>query len=212
MRVYDGREQWLKGREKFIGGSEAAAIVGLNPYMTNIDLWRIKTGRDTPEDISNKDFVRYGISAEPHLRALFAADYPDYEVGYIENNMWHNDVYPFAHASLDGWLTDKDGRKGILEIKTTNILQSRQKEKWDHRIPDNYYIQILWYMAVTGFEFAILKAQLKYDYDGDIFLNTKHYKIERSDVLDDIKYLMDKAAEFYKCIITDTEPNLILNI
>ena len=212
MRVYDGREQWLKGREKFIGGSEAAAIVGLNPYMTNIDLWRIKTGRDTPEDISGKDFVKYGISAEPHLRALFAADYPDYEVGYIENNMWHNDVYPFAHASLDGWLTDKDGRKGILEIKTTNILQSRQKEKWDHRIPDNYYIQILWYMAVTGFEFAILKAQLKYDYDGDIFLNTKHYKIERSDVLDDIKYLMDKAAEFYKCIITDTEPNLVLNI
>ena len=113
MRVYDGREQWLKGRKKFIGGSEAAAIVGLNPYMTNIDLWRIKTGRDTPEDIGNKDFVRYGINAEPHLRALFAADYPDYEVGYIENNMWHNDVYPFAHASLDGWLTDKDGRKGI---------------------------------------------------------------------------------------------------
>ena len=42
--------------------------------------------------------------------------------------MIRNEKYQWAHASLDGELTDQDGRKGILEIKTTNILQSMQRE------------------------------------------------------------------------------------
>lgn len=206
------REEWLKKRTSYVGGSEAAALVGKNPYMTNIDLYRIKTGQQAKENIDNKDYVIYGHNAEPHLRELFALDYPQYKVGYIDNNIWLNDRYPFAHASLDGWLTDQDGRKGILEIKTTNILQSMQKEKWDHRIPDNYYCQVLWYMGVTGFDFAILKAQLKYDYDGDVFLTTKHYQIERSEVEEDINYLMQRGEAFAEYIKKGKEPPLVINI
>lgn len=206
------REEWLKKRTSYVGGSEAAALVGKNPYMTNIDLYRIKTGQQAKENIDNKDYVIYGHNAEPHLRELFALDYPQYKVGYIDNNIWLNDEYPFAHASLDGWLTDQDGRKGILEIKTTNILQSMQKEKWDHRIPDNYYCQVLWYMGVTEFDFAILKAQLKYDYDGDVFLTTKHYQIERSEVEEDINYLMQRGEAFAEYIKKGKEPPLVINI
>ncbi len=206
------REDWLNKRTSFVGGSEAAALVGRNPYMTNIDLYRIKTGQQARENIDNKDYVIYGHNAEPHLRELFALDYPEYKVGYVDNNMWLNDEYPFAHASLDGWLTDQDGRKGILEIKTTNILQSMQKEKWDHRIPDNYYCQVLWYLGVTGFEFAVLKAQLKYDYDGDIFLTTKHYYIDRAEVQDDIDYLMQRGAAFAEYIEKGKEPPLVINL
>lgn len=206
------REEWLKKRTSYVGGSEAAALVGKNPYMTNIDLYRIKTGQQAKDNIDSKDYVIYGHNAEPHLRELFALDYPQYKVGYIDNNIWLNDEYPFAHASLDGWLTDQDGRKGILEIKTTNILQSMQKEKWDHRIPDNYYCQVLWYMGVTGFDFAILKAQLKYDYDGDVFLTTKHYQIERSEVEEDINYLMQRGEAFAEYIKKGKEPPLVINI
>lgn len=212
MIVLKDHEDWLDARRDHIGGSDAAAIVGKNPYMSNIDLWRIKTGRQQAEDISDKDYVKYGINAEPYLRALFALDFPEYQVHYEPNNMWLNDKYPYAHASLDGWLTDRDGRRGIFECKTTNILQSIQKEKWDHRIPDNYYVQILWYLAVTEFDFAVLKAQLKYDYAGDVFLTTKHYKIEREEVKEDIEYLMTRGATFYKHIKDGTEPPLILNI
>lgn len=206
------REEWLEKRTSYVGGSEAAALVGKNPYMTNIDLYRIKTGQQAKADIDDKDYVIYGRNAEEHLRALFALDYPQYKVDYIDNNMWLNDQYPFAHASLDGWLTDPEGRKGILEIKTTNILQSMQKEKWDHRIPDNYYCQVLWYLGVTGFEFAVLKAQLKYDYDGDIFLTTKHYYIDRADVQDDIDYLMQRGAAFAEYIEKGKEPPLVINL
>lgn len=210
MIVLKDREEWLSNRQR-IGGSDASAIVGMNPYKTNIELWQIKTGQLIPEDISEKPYVKYGTQAEMHLRGLFRLDFPQYEVEYAENNMWINDKYPFAHASLDGWLIEKEtGRKGILEIKTTNILQSMQKEKWKDCIPDNYYIQILHYLMVTEFDFAILKAQLKYEFDGDIYLQTKHYKIERAEVEEDIKYLESSERKFWKNVQDKRRPDLIL--
>ena len=212
MKVLKNREEWLKNRERTVGGSEAAALVGKNPYMSNIDLYRIKTGQQAKADIDDKEYVIYGRNAEEHLRALFALDYPQYEVDYIDNNSFWNDKYPWASASLDGWLTDQDGRKGILEIKTTNILQSMQKEKWDHRIPDNYYCQCLWYMGVTEFDFAILKAQLKYDYAGDVFLTTKHYHMDRAEVQEDIDYLMQRGESFAEYVRARKEPPLVINL
>lgn len=206
---YDSRKEWLKGRRR-IGGSGAAAILGLNPYMTNQDYYYQLTGELVPEDILDKPYVQYGISAEDHLRELFALDHPQCRVHYEENNLWVNDRFPFAHASLDGWLEDPDGRYGVLEIKTTNILQSMAKEKWKDRIPDNYYIQILHYLMVTDFDFAILKAQLKYEYDDDISLQTRHYHIERSDVEDDIKLLAKEEKAFWKCVEARKKPPLVL--
>ena len=137
MTVLKSHDDWLQARMNRIGGSDASAIIGLNPYKSNIDLWMEKTGQITPEDISEKPYVKYGTQAEMHLRGLFRLDYPQYKVEYVENNMFINDQYPWAHASLDGWLTetiriddstDVITRKGILEIKTTNILQSMQTE------------------------------------------------------------------------------------
>lgn len=209
MKILKDRNEWLSNRSR-IGGSDASAIVGMNPYMSNIELWQIKTGQAEQEDISEKPFVKYGTQAEMHLRGLFRLDFPEYNVEYTENNMWLNDKYPFAHASLDGWLTDKDGRKGIFEIKTTNILQSMQKEKWNQRIPDNYYIQLLHYFMVTEFDFAVLKAQLKSEFNGEIYLQTKHYHIERSEVESDIEYLESSEKEFWKQVQERKRPGLIL--
>ena len=211
MSILQNHAAWLEARSRYIGGSDAAAVLGLNPYKSNLELWQEKTGLVVPEDISEKPYVKYGHAAEGCLRELFALDFPEYEVAYAENNIWLNDAFPFAHASLDGWLTDQDGRKGILEIKTTNILQSMQKEKWDHRIPDNYYIQVLHYLMVTEFDFAVLKAQLKYEFPGgDIMLQTKHYKIERAEVQEDIAYLMQKESDFWKSVQAKKKPALLL--
>ena len=46
------------------------------------------------------------------------------------------------------------------------------REKWNDRIPDNYYIQCLHYLLATGWDFAILKAQLKTVYSDEVRLNT----------------------------------------
>lgn len=209
MKVLASHDEWLASRKK-IGGSDAACILGLNPYKSNIELFDIKTGRAEQEDISEKPYVKYGTEAEEHLRKLFALDFPQYKVDYVENNMWENDKYPFAHASLDGYITDQDGRKGVWECKTTEIINSLQKEKWDNKIPDNYYIQVLHYLLVTEFDFAILKAQLKYRHNDEIWLITKHYHIERSEVEQDIQYLAEKEKEFWGYIERNERPPLIL--
>lgn len=209
--TFKDRDEWLQGRRNYIGGSEAAAVIGLNPYMTNVDLWEIKTGRKEHEDISDKPYVIYGTKAEDHLRELFKLDFPQYEVTHNDHALYVNDKYPFAHASLDGELLEKEtGRRGILEIKTTEILRSMQKEKWHDQIPDNYFCQCLHYLMVTEYDFVILVAQLKYDFDGDIFKQTRHYKIERSDVQQDIDYLAAAEAEFWQLVQKDKKPALLL--
>ena len=211
MKILNSHEEWLQARRNFIGGSDASAVLGMNPYKTNVELWEEKVGLLVPEDISEKPYVKYGHEAEPLLRGLFALDFPEYEVHYQDNNIFLNDKYPFAHASLDGWLTELEtGRRGILEIKTTNILQSMQKEKWNDRIPDNYFIQVLHYLMVTEADFAILKAQLKYDFGGDIMCQVKHYKIERADVLEDLEILESSEKQFWKQVQEQKRPGLML--
>lgn len=203
-------ESWLAERQKGIGGSDAATILGLNPYKTNQELYREKIGLIIPEDISAKPYVKYGINAEGSLRQLFRLDYPDYKVYSRNNEILRNKELPYLQASVDGELTDPEGRKGILEVKTTTILRSMQKEQWRDRVPDNYYCQILHYLLVTGYEFAILKAQMKYEYPEKMKLITNHYHFEKSDLIDDLKTLLRAEVKFWDHIINEQEPDLLL--
>ena len=208
--IFNSHEDWLRNRQRSIGGSEISAVVGHNPYMGNATLWEIKTGRRKADDISSEPYVQYGTQAEEHLRALFALDFPEYKVIYEENNSFTNDRYPFAQASLDGWLEDENGRLGVLEIKTTEILRAGQREKWKNRIPMQYYTQILMYLAVLEADFCVLKAQLKSCHDGEVTLTTKHYFIERCEVEDDISYLMSEGEKFWRYVVEDKRPPLVL--
>lgn len=209
VRNYPSREEWLQARKNYIGGSDAAAILGLNPWKTNVDLWEEKTGRKEAADISDNEAVKFGSMAEPYLRELFRLDNPDLEVRYMENNMFLNDTYPWAHASLDGWLKDKEGRAGILEIKTTTIQNYASVKKWENKIPDNYYCQILHYFLVTGFDFAIVKARLKFDFENP-YSQIRHYRIERQECENDIILLMDAERRFAESIKNDIRPSLLL--
>lgn len=210
MLTFPSREEWLKARGHTIGGSDASAIVGRNPWKTNEELWLEKTRQATPEDISDRPAVKYGTEAEPLLRELFKLDFPEYQVFYEENNLFLNDKYPWGHYSADGWLIDEKGRRGILEIKTTEILQSMQKEKWNQQIPDNYYVQCLHGLMIMEADFVVLKAQLKTVFDGIPYIQVKHYPIERSEVEADIRYLAEEERRFYQNIKTGRKPNLIL--
>lgn len=199
-KIYDFEDEkaWLKGRLNGIGGSDASAVVGKNPYKTNIELFEEKTGRRIAPDISEKPYVIYGKEAEQYIRELFRLDYPQYQVMHHEYRILQSLDYPFMQASLDGELVDQDGRKGILEIKTTNILQSMQYEKWKDRIPDNYYIQVLHYLLVTGYEFVVLRAHLRSNWGTDVRTQVKHYFIERTEVQADLDISLICTMRLYR--------------
>lgn len=211
--ILKDREEWLHHRSKYIGGSDAACIIGLNGWKSNVDLWKEKKGLVVPEDISSKPYVQFGINAEPILRDLFRLNYPQYKLDYDENNSYLNDKYPFAAASLDGELTDiTTGRKGIWECKTTEIVSSMSKKKWAGKIPDNYYCQLLHYLLVReDCEFAHLTALLTFKFeDKELYQQIKNYHIERADIADDIAYLAEKESEFYESLKSGRCPALIL--
>ena len=211
-KIYDfpNESAWLTGRMNGIGGSDASAIVGMNPYKTNIDLFEEKTGRRAAADISGKPYVIYGKLAEAPIRELFKLDYPEYQVEHYDFRILQSIQYPFMQASLDGELTDADGRRGILEIKTTNILQSMQYEKWKDRVPDNYYIQVLHYLLVTGYEFVVLRAHLVSEWGQDKRTTVKHYFIERSEVREDLDALLREEKKFWEYVESGRKPPLIL--
>jgi putative phage-type endonuclease len=229
------RTEWLAEREKGIGGSEAAAILGMNPYMSNVELWEYKTGRKLRES-KDSEYMAYGRTAEKPLIELFRLDYPKYKTIIPEPyTLQRNKEYPYILGTVDAelsseleWQSDKElsssesgvgdilsatGRKGFLEIKITNILASGQKEQWNERIPQNYYVQCLHYLLVNPeYEYFYLKAQLKSIWKGgEVRLTTKHYYFERKDAEEDLKILKEKEIEFWEEYVKkDVRPNLVL--
>lgn len=206
MITLKSRDEWLEERKKRIGSSDAAAVLGKSPHMTNAELWEIKTGQAEQKDISNEPYVQYGTEAEKYVRGLFDLS-SDYIVKYESNNLWLNDKYPFAHASLDGWLISKDGKWGVWECKTVNVVRSGQMQEWKEGIPPHYYIQCLHHLMVTEFSFCVLTALFRFRDDS---LRMQSYMIERNE--GDIEYLVQKEKEFYECVKKGKRPNLILNL
>lgn len=204
--------EWLDFRNTGIGGSDASAVLGLNPWKTNVELWEEKSGLKPPKEVSCAEAVEYGSKAEVWLAKLFELDFPEYRLTTPKNIVYRRDGFMFA--SLDGELEDRAGRKGILEIKTSTIFSSINRERWNEKIPQNYYIQLLHYLMVTGYDFAILKAQLKSSQQGGVYLQTRHYCIDVSDefVKGDIRYLREAERTFWEDVKSKKRPALILPI
>ena len=207
---YSDREAWLKGRMKGIGGSDAAAVIGQNPYKSNTELFYEKTAQKNAEDISGKDCVIYGTKAEEPIRELFKLDYPEYIVEHHPYRIYQSEEHPFMQASLDGELQDHDGRRGILEIKTSEIMQASQWAKWKDQIPPNYYVQVLHYLIVTGYQFAVVTAHLRTTWQQDRKTEVRHYFIERSEVEDDLKLLTAEEVKFWQYVTEGKKPPLML--
>lgn len=206
-------QDWHKYRAKGIGGSDAACVLGLNPWKTNTQLYEEKIGLRKPDDISGKAQVQYGKQCENLIRELFKLDYPSYKIEYSPYNLQQHKEHEFIIGSLDGIITDENGKKGVLEIKTTTIQRSFDFDKWNNQVPQNYYCQLCHYLACNDeFSFAILRALLKCtDKEGKPYSLIKDYRIERQEVKEDIEKLLNAEVEFWnEHVLKKKPPNLIL--
>ena len=208
----EDHDTWIKERMNGIGGSESGTVLGINPWCSNVQLWRYKMGIEVPPDISDKPAVKFGKVAEEHIRELFRLDYPNMELDYHAYWVYRNDAYPWQFATLDGEMTDESGRRGILEIKTTTIQNKSQWDEWENGIPQRYYAQILHQLSATGWQFAILRAYIRWYRDGEFRATVRDYRIERDDVLDDIAYLRDQELRFMDCVQSGKPPAAIITM
>lgn len=208
LSIKHNSPEWYELRKSGIGGSDAAAILGLSPWKTNVDLWEEKVGIKPLLDLKDNEAVKYGREAEDSLIQMFTLDFPEYTVHTNKSVVYRRG---FMFASLDAEVITDDDRFGILEIKTTEPHSSIAAMKWNEQVPEYYYVQILHYLIVTGFDFAILKAQIKsIGRNGMPRLRTEHYYFGRKDVQDDMKYLYRKEKEFWGYIMRKERPPRIL--
>ena len=208
LQIEHNSPEWLAFRRTGIGGSDAAAIIGKSHFKSNVDVWEEKKGLREPDDISDKEQVKYGKAVEDLLLQMFALDNPEYEVTSNKKIVYRRG---FMFASLDGELVEKaTGELGIYEGKTAEIHKKIELEKWNKRVPDYYYVQILHYLIVTGRSFVVLKVQLKLLYTEEKTTMTKQYRFNRKDLLNDLAYLYRKEAAFWDSVISGVKPPRIL--
>ena len=182
------RREWLERRRHSIGGSDAAAIVGLNRWSTPYMVWADKTGKllEKPDN----EAMRQGRDLEQYVAERFM-EATGKRVRQ-EHAILYNPLYPFAHADIDRWVI---GENAGLECKTTSVLNLRQFKNGDY--PAHYYVQCIHYMAVTGAERW---------YVGVLIFQQGFYvfEIERDET--EIQTLMEQEAAFWNLVKADTPP------
>ena len=136
-------EEWLRLRKTGIGGSDAGAICGLNPYVSPMSVFYEKT-REEVETYDNES-MRQGRDLEEYVARRFME-----ETGLKvrrSNAMYQSEEYPFMLANVDRLIS---GENMGLECKTASAYNS---DKWiGDSVPAHYEIQCHHYMAVTGAE------------------------------------------------------------
>lgn len=147
---FENREEWLGIRRNYIGGSDAGAIVGLNEWNSPFSVWAEKTG-NMPE-FSGNISTRVGTYLEDLVAKLFME-----ETGKKVQRLKYtivNPLYPFACANIDREVIGEDA---VLEIKTTTSFGAIKKFR-SGEYPEQWYGQMVHYLAVTGAKKAYLAA------------------------------------------------------
>lgn len=152
-------ERWLECRAHgpkgdipyTVGGSDVAAIFGVSPWMTPLELWMIKKGRMKASAKNNEDQLEMG-----HLLEPIAAYWYQKKSGnlvYDDTNLYQHPDHLYALANMDRRYTrSADGEPGILECKSCTYHKA---EDWaDDAIPIYYELQLRFYLAVADVEYG----------------------------------------------------------
>jgi putative phage-type endonuclease len=195
-------EEWLELRQLGVGGSDAAAVLGLSPYKTNFALWEEKTGLRAPEDLSDNEAVHWGNVLEEPVAQEFARR-TGRKVRRV-NAMLRHPEHPFMLANIDREIVAEDGGKPeILECKTAGHWAANS-EQWGPTdtdlVPAPYLVQTMHYLAVTGRDRARIAALI----GGQ---ELRLYTVERNEDL--IAALIEREREFWHAVETRTAPAII---
>lgn len=173
-------------RKGFIGGTDAAPIVGLSDWKTAADVWLEKTGRYKPT-VDNA-FVYWGRK----LETLVANEYAKETGRRVErvNRMLKHPEHPFIGGHIDRRVV---GQPGMLEVKTTS-------QDWSGVVPVVYQLQCQHYLAVTGYNWC----------DVAVLANGRDFwwtRLERDD--ETITEVVEAEVTFWHDhVLKDVQPSL----
>lgn len=191
-------KEWLEVRKQGIGSSDAATACGLNPYMSMLELWMIKTGRaqqNLNDDSSGVAPLYWGKQLEP-LVAEYYSLHTNNKVRRVNAVLQHPDPdKAFMLANLDYSVVGSDEVQ-ILECKTAGEHGARL---WRDGVPLYVLCQVQHQLAVTGKQAAHVCVLL-------CGHETKIYKVTRSESV--IEHLINAERYFWDCVEKDVPPSV----
>lgn len=208
------KKEWLKYRKSGIGGSDAGAVCGLNPYRTAMQVYQDKVSEEIEE--MDNEAMRQGREFEDYVAKRFM-EATGKKVRRA-NAMFYNEEYPFMLADVDRMVV---GENAGLECKTASPYMT---EQWENgKIPLSYQIQCLHYMAVCnadvwyiavliyGREFKYYRIERDEEMIADLIRIEEdfwqNYVLKRQIPSSDGSKLADSViAEYYKQTVAETIP------
>lgn len=191
------RQEWLQRRRSGIGGSDAAAIVGLSPFRNALDIYREKVGEVADE--KQTPAQQRGLL----LEALVVELYSELTGKQVRRQAQraHPD-HPFIIANIDRQIfANGDPRgTGLLEVKCPSIKPFLRYQR--EGLPAHMVVQGQHYLGVTGYQwmaFAIFNADL---------WKLTHFEVERDETF--ITNLFAREVEFWQNHVERREPPRVL--
>lgn len=173
------RTEWLAQRRKGLGGSDAAAALGISPWVSPLALYLDKTGQ--LPDQEETEALRIGRDLEEYVAKRFqeASGYRVRKCNFLLKDPEH----PFLHANIDREISGMDAG---LECKTASAFKSKMYR--GGAFPDNYYLQCVHYLSVTGMARWFL-AVLVMGVEFKVFLLTTQAEDEKPDFCESMVYV-----------------------
>jgi len=138
-----GTDTWLRQRRTGIGGSDAAAVLGVSPWQSKLGVWEAKRG--ITGELTPTERMLWGQRLEPVVREYFNRDHGRH---YTKpRSMLRHDHWPFVVGNVDGI----DGRR-LYEGKLAERPGDEWGEEGTDQVPAHYFAQVQHYMMLTGAE------------------------------------------------------------
>lgn len=180
-------DEWLFARNKGMGGSEVAALLGCSPYATAFDVFKNKV-----DDTGQPRFLGEEPVKGPKIRAELLTDNPVFEWGHRAEDMIRLKIadmldgvprkggglyglrsHPLAIVTPDGVLTKRRRYEplGLIECKTSGDIEGWDDSEYG---PIHYQVQAQWQMGITGIPRCYLGCFVL-NFDRDFYLKTVNF-------------------------------------
>jgi putative phage-type endonuclease len=163
-----GSPEWNAKRKTYLGGSDAAAILGVSPYATPVELWLEKTGQAAPkpfDPVRERIFAR-GKKLEPVVLDMVLDKLREqgHDVELLATNKRYTDPdYPFLSCEIDFELM-LDGEHINGDCKTvTGFARRKWGEEDSEEVPIEYAAQFMHGLGITRRRKTLVAALIGLD-------------------------------------------------
>ena len=163
------KEQLIEDRSTGLGGTDAGAICGINPWKTACDVYLEKIGSSQKKEESSGETL-HRLEMGNRLEGTVIDVFEDRMKIKVQRDIpvIRHPKFPYLLAHVDGLIDGDNGIKGVFEAKTAGANAIFNKS-WGpsnttnaskEDIPIQYYYQIMWYLTITNRQFAYLAVLL----------------------------------------------------